>query len=225
MKYNPILYHRRSIRLKGYDYSQAGLYFITICVQNRECLFGNVVNDKTILNDAGQMVVKWYYELENKYPDKKCHEMVVMPNHFHCIIENAHGTDGRIMDAHVGASLRGRPITDERGRPITDERGRPITDGRGRPIYGPNNQKYNATIGDAMDWFKTMTTNEYIRGVKNHNWKRFDKKLWQQNYWEHIIRKDGEYNRISDYIIQNPTKWFNDKLNPTNQEYNDKNQK
>lgn len=60
-----------------------------------------------------------------------------------------------------------------------------------------------------------MTTNEYIRGVKNHNWKRFDKKLWQQNYWEHIIRKDGEYNRISDYIIQNPTKWFNDKLNPT----------
>ena len=74
-----------------------------------------------------------------------------------------------------------------------------------------------------LDWFKTMTTNEYIRGVKNHNWKRFDKKLWQRNYWEHIIRKDGEYNRISDYIIQNPTKWFNDKLNPTNQEYNDKN--
>ena len=57
-----------------------------------------------------------------------------------------------------------------------------------------------------------MTTNEYIRGVKNHNWKRFDKKLWQKNYWEHIIRQDEEYNRISEYIIQNPTKCFNDKF-------------
>ena len=74
--YNPNIHHRRSIRLKGYDYSKAGLYFITICVQNRECLFGNVVIDKTILNDAGEMVVKWYYELENKYPDKKSNEMV-----------------------------------------------------------------------------------------------------------------------------------------------------
>ena len=103
MKYNPILYHRRSIRLKGYNYSKAGLYFITICVQNRECLFGNVINDKTILNDAGQMVVKWYYELENKYPDKKCHEMIVMPNHFHCIIENVTGVP--IMDVHVVDAL------------------------------------------------------------------------------------------------------------------------
>ena len=63
MTYNPNIHHRRSIRLKGYDYSKAGLYFITICVQNRDCLFGNVANDETILNDAGQMVVEWYYEL------------------------------------------------------------------------------------------------------------------------------------------------------------------
>ena len=206
MTCNPNIHHRRSIRLKGYDYSKAGLYFITICVQNRECLFSNVVNDETILNDAGQMIVEWYYELENKYPDKICHEMVVMPNHFHCIIENTHVADANIMDTNVGASPRGRPIVDDRGH----------------TKYGPKNQKYNASIGDAMDWFKTMTTNEYIRGVKNHNWKRFDKKLWQKNYWEHIIRKDGEYNRISDYIIQNPTKWLNDKFNPNKKGYDDK---
>ncbi|NLU40215.1 MAG: hypothetical protein GXX78_15155, partial [Bacteroidales bacterium] len=127
MAYDPNIHHRRSIRMKGYDYSQAGLYFITICVQNRDCLFGEIVDDQMMLNDSGEMVKRWYYELENKYPDKRCHEMVVMPNHFHCIIEN-------IGDAHVGAPLRGRPITDERGRPITDERGRPITDERGRPI-------------------------------------------------------------------------------------------
>jgi len=82
------IHNRKSIRLKDYDYSKAGLYFITICVQNRLCLFGNVDNGNMVLNDAGQMVLKWYNELENKYPDKKCHEMVIMPNHFHCIIEN-----------------------------------------------------------------------------------------------------------------------------------------
>ncbi len=187
MKYQPKKHHRRSIRLKGYDYSQEGLYYITICLQNRKCLYGNVNNGKMILNDAGRIVEKWYYELENKYPDKKCHEMVVMPNHFHCIIENA-----PTMDAHVGTSLRGRPE------------------------YNINNQRYNATIGDTMDWFKTMTTNEYIRGVKNYNWKRFDKKLWQRNYWEHIIRNNIENNRITDYIIENPKKWDDDKLNPEN---------
>ena len=116
MPYHPEIHHRRSIRLKGYDYSQEGLYFITICVQDRECLFGEIVvgaslrgcpesdmngcpesdNNgcpesningcrRMILNDAGKMVERWYRELENKYPDKRCHEMVIMPNHFHYI--------------------------------------------------------------------------------------------------------------------------------------------
>ena len=88
MVYNPQKHHRRTIRLKGYDYSQAGLYFITICTKNRACLFGEIENGSMILNDAGRMVEKWYAELENKYPGKCCHEMVVMPNHFHCIIRN-----------------------------------------------------------------------------------------------------------------------------------------
>jgi len=69
-----------------------------------------------------------------------------------------------------------------------------------------HNQKYHKTIGDAMDWFKTMTTNEYIRGVKKYNWQRFDKKLWQINYWEHIIRDEPDYLRIKNYIINNPKK-------------------
>ena len=87
-KYNSNIHHRKSIRLKNYDYSQAGLYFITICCQNRECLFGEIVGAdlcvcpntetreqitpetaKFQLNDAGKMIEKWYYELENKFPD------------------------------------------------------------------------------------------------------------------------------------------------------------
>ena len=96
MTYNPQIHHRRSIRLKGYDYSQQGLYFITMCVQNRKNLFGKIDSvgatlrglPEMRLNDAGKMVERWYCELENKYPDKQCHEMIIMPNHIHYIIEN-----------------------------------------------------------------------------------------------------------------------------------------
>ncbi|MCO5260659.1 MAG: hypothetical protein M9916_10990 [Crocinitomicaceae bacterium] len=57
-----------------------------------------------------------------------------------------------------------------------------------------------------------MSTNEYIRGVKNLGWEPFNGKLWQRNYWEHIIRNEQSYHRISEYIINNPTKWINDKF-------------
>jgi len=243
MAYNPQIHHRRSIRLKGYDYSQAGLYFITICTQNRAFLFGKIERGEMKLNDAGRMIEKWYYELENKYPDKRCHEMVVMPNHFHCIIENIPMdaiTMGAItMGAHGGAPLRGRPDNDERGHHDNDERGHHDNDERGHHDnderghhdnderghhdnderghhdnnkYGINNKKFNATIGDAIDWFKTMTTNEYIRGVKNNNWQSFYKKLWQRNYYERIIRDENAYLKISDYIINNPVNWGKDSL-------------
>lgn len=61
--------------------------------------------------------------------------------------------------------------------------------------------------------FKSITTVNYIRHIKTKNWKRFDGKLWQRNYWEHIIRNEFAYNRISQYIINNPVKWEKDKLN------------
>jgi REP element-mobilizing transposase RayT len=95
-------HRRKNIRLQGYDYARTGLYFLTVVVQNRVHLFGQVINGEMILNDAGRMVEKWYHEIENKYPDKRCREMVVMPNHIHCIIENM-GTDNvSPNDAHVG---------------------------------------------------------------------------------------------------------------------------
>jgi putative transposase len=86
MKYNPEIHHRRSIRLKGYDYSQQGAYFITICTHNRECLFGKIVNGAMVLNDAGKMVEKWWYELNTKFPNIEPDAHITMPNHFHGII-------------------------------------------------------------------------------------------------------------------------------------------
>ena len=195
MTYNPKIHNRQSIRLKGYDYSQPGLYFITICVQNWLHLFGEIINGEMILNDAGMMVEKWYFEMENKYPNMKCDVHTVMPNHFHCIVQIVENAP--VMDAHVGTSLRGRPETD----------------GRPKPQYGPDNKKYDASLFDMMDWFKTMTTNEYIRGVKNKNWPRFEKRLWQKRYWDRIIRDERSYINISDYIKNNPNRWDTDKFN------------
>ena len=198
---------RKSIRKNSYDYSQPGLYFITLCAQNHQCLFGEIRNGKMLKNLAGEMIDKWYMELKNKYPNIKCREHIIMPNHFHCIIEimnfiKMDNFNTVKIDAHVGTSLRGRPDCGNRNIP--------------KQQYGMHNKKYNASIFDIMDWFKTMTTNEYIRGVKNDNWKRFNKRLWQLRYWDYIIRNHDEYLRISQYIIDNPCNWTDDTLNSKN---------
>ncbi len=87
IKYNPDVHHRCYIRLKGYDYSQAGLYFITICTQNQLCLFGEVENGNMQSNVAGKMVKQQWQGLVHRFNTIKLHEFIVMPNHFHGIIE------------------------------------------------------------------------------------------------------------------------------------------
>jgi len=190
MAYNPNIHHRRSMRLKGYDYSQAGLYFITICIQKKSCLFGNINNDEMNVNDAGEMIGKWYRELENKFSDIKCREMIVMPNHFHCIIENV-GTNAD----PVGADLCVCPFSN------------PSQNMGGQSNMG---EHIGSPLRRVVQWFKTMTTNEYIRGVKLFNWQRFNKKLWQRNYYEHVIRNEKSYLQIAEYIKINPAKWLDD---------------
>ena len=97
MPYNPDLHHRHSIRLKGYDYAQAGLYFVTICTQNHECLFGNIVGAgskpalaepaQITLNPLGDIVQKTWLDLINHNKNIELHDFVVMPNHVHGIVE------------------------------------------------------------------------------------------------------------------------------------------
>ena len=186
--YDPNIHHRRSIRLKGYDYASAGLYFVTICVQNREMMFGEINNGNMILNDAGRMVERWYYETENKFSDIVCLEMVVMPNHFHCIWQN---TSSAAVAVPVGADLCVRPLIDDEHT-------------LGEHVGSP--------LARVVQWFKTMSTNEYIRGVKQLGWPPFDRRLWQRNYYERIIRNQLAYNNIANYINNNPVRWDEDKF-------------
>jgi len=197
MPFDPFKHHRRSIRLKGYDYSQAGAYFVTICTQNRESLFGEIANGEMQLNDGGTMIVRWWDELSNKFPTFEPDAFVVMPNHIHCIVVTTNDDDD------VGATLRGRPAPDWRGRPDA-----------GQPHRAAPTNK--STLGDIMDWFKTMATNEYIRGVKQLGWKPFYKKVLQRNYYEHIVRNERELNAIREYIQNNPANWAADMDNLKN---------
>ncbi len=179
-RYNPHIHHRRSIRLKGYDYSQAGLYFITICVEKRECLFGTIINGEMHLNEAGVMVKTEWLKLNERFNNIALHEFVVMPNHFHAILEI------------VGASKKIAP-TDTTTENSTEVK--------------------NKTVGDMVGAFQSIVTVQYIRGVKNLGWTPFNGKLWQRNYYEHIIRNEKSYRNISNYILNNPLKWKEDKFN------------
>lgn len=154
MKYDPETHDRRSLRLKRYDYEQAGAYFVTICAQGRACLFGVVADGEMQLNDAGKMVERWWFELNQKFPAVETDEFVIMPNHLHGIIV--------ITDTIVGADLRD----------------------------GPEGAHTGAPLPTVIQWFKTITTNEYIRAVKTASWPSFNRRLWQRNYYEHVIRDD-----------------------------------
>lgn len=181
--FDPNKHHRRSIRLKNYDYTQPGAYFVTICTQKRLCLFGNVVDGHMVLNDGGQMVKKWWMELPNKYPTIQTDAHVVMPNHFHGVV------------VIVGADLRVCPNDDgENQKHLNQKQG----------------AHTGAPLPTILQWFKTMTTNAYIQGVKQNGWPPFMGKLWQRNYYEHIVRNDGELNIIHTYIHNNPRNWTTD---------------
>ncbi|MFT6259321.1 MAG: REP element-mobilizing transposase RayT [Rickettsiales bacterium] len=187
MKYNPKVHHRRSIRLKDYDYSQGGAYFITICCEDKKCLFGKIINKKMVLNSAGKMIDKWCLEIPKKFPAIELAIYQIMPNHFHMIIIN-HDL--------VGADLCVRPNVANINYVNIMKKGGHI---------GPPLQKI-------IQWLKTMTTNEYIRNVKKYGWQSFNKRIWQRNYYEHVIRTENSYQLITDYILTNPAKWLEDKL-------------
>ncbi len=195
MKFDPQKHHRRSIRLKDYDYSQAGAYYVTIDVQNRECLFGEIVDYKMILNEAGNMIEEQWNAPPERFPIIESDVYQVMPNHFHGVIVIV-GTAFMAAQSLVVAHDMEMKNTHE-NRAGT------------RPAPTPN-----PTLGDIVGAFKSKTTNEYIKGVDNNNWPRFYKRLWQRNYYEHVIRDEVDLNRIRDYIQSNPANWDEDEANP-----------
>ncbi len=183
--------NRKSIRLKDYDYAQQGTYYVTVCANDRKCVFGDVGNGKMVLNDAGNMVTHDWNQLPDRFPNIEMDEFIVMPNHLHGVIV--------IVGKHeitddVGAPLVGA-LNDMDDRAGTRQRA---------PIKGA------PTVGEIIGVFKSLTTNEYIRNVKINNWPSFNRQLWQRNFYEHVIRTESDLTRIREYIINNPTQWEDD---------------
>lgn len=164
-------HHRRSIRLKGYDYAQAGAYFVTMCTRDRACLFGDITDERMCLNDCGQLVADSWRWLSGRYPYVGLDEWVVMPNHLHGII-------------------------------ILIE-----PDGRGGSRTAPTQN--HKSLGRLIGAFKTVSTKRLnaIRHTPGDS-------VWQRNYYEHIVRDEESLARIRQYIIDNPSRWDEDRENP-----------
>ena len=165
---------RRSLRLKWYDYSRAGAYFVTIITQGRLCVFGEVVGEEMRLNEVGSMAGQTWEALPRRFPGIGMDAFVVMPNHIHGIV---------IINPPVGVSLVDTPSTpDTLDAPDTPD----ILD-------APDNvdratTRGTPTLGDVVGAYKSLTTVEYTRGVKTLNWPPFERRLWQRNYYEHTLR-------------------------------------
>jgi putative transposase len=187
MPYNKNIHHRRSIRLKGYDYSQAGLYFITICVQDRKCLFGEIENGEMVLNEFGMIAYQQWEKLPERFTNMESDVFQIMPNHMHGII---------MLTDTVGATLAVAPDNN----PVADETGAGAS---------PAPTK---TVGDIVGAYKSLVANDCLETFKQNHPGKIMGKLWQRNYYEHIIRDEQSYQRISDYIINNPKNWNNDKF-------------
>ncbi len=185
MTYDPQIHRRRSIRLRGYDYSQEGGYFVTICTKDRACLFGTIVENKMQLNEAGRFVDDCWKQIPTHFPRVILDEHTIMPNHVHGII---------MIEGNVGVQNL-----------------EPLQKSLREPTHEPPENKFQHIIPNSMGsivrGFKIGVTKWFRQNTRVHV-------VWQRNFYEHIIRNDVSLNRIREYIMYNPIRWAADRDNP-----------
>ncbi len=188
-------YRIQSARLQNWDYGWNALYFVTICTAHRECFFGEIDDGKMILSKIGEMAQKYWYEIPEHFPFVKLDEFVVMPNHIHGIIEIAKTDDKR-------DNVAGRNNVETQNFASLQQPSPQSSQPKNK--FGPQSNNLASII---RGYKIGMTKNAKII---NPNWG------WQTRFHDHIIRNDGEYQRIKNYIIENPAKWKDDKFNILN---------
>jgi putative transposase len=225
--YNPEIHHRKSIRLKGYDYSQEGLYFITICCQDRKHRFGEVIlnNDGIAdmqLSPVGQIAYDEWYNTAKIRPNIELGAFVVMPNHIHGIIHitrrvelhstkiELHSTKIELHSTKIelhstNIELHSTKIDSPSINRIDDEFESNKFDSEKKVECNSTLRGPTQTIGAIVRGYKSSVTKQSkILGVYE--------KIWQRNYYEHIIRDENSYKRIAEYIVNNPSNWIQDKF-------------
>jgi REP element-mobilizing transposase RayT len=156
---------RKPMRLRGFDYHDRRMYFVTPVTHHRIAHFGTVHHGAMVPSPVGVMVAQVWQEIPRSYPEVTLDAWVVMPNHLHGLLLLEDSDDG---EPHA--------------------------------------------LGDIVRWFKTITTNRYIHGVRDQGWPRFPGHLWQRNYYDHLVRTDPDLDRIRTYIATNPATWGRDAL-------------
>lgn len=178
------MYHRRSIRLKGYDYSSPGSYFVTLVTKDRRNLFGKLNNGQMYLNPIGNCAAGVLMTLP-KHFNVKIDSWIIMPDHLHCILEiSSTGEASKEM-----RNLRGFDACLNASPP------RPIGTSHG-------------SLGAIIQNYKSISTrriNSMLHTPGNH--------IWQRNYYEHIIRDERDRQAIAEYIVNNPRNWAADREN------------
>ena len=200
MLYDPKIHHRRSIRLRGYDYAQSGLYCVTIVVQGRQTIFGEIANGVMRANDAGRIVEEVWGELPTHFACVDTDAFVLMPNHIHGIVVICDRCEaGSAVGGGEGGEtppLRGAESAVGGGE---GEETPPLPVFSGRP-----------KLGQVVAYFK-------YRSAKRINalWGTAGERLWQRNYYEHVVRDERDLERLRGYIDENPARWDLDDENPS----------
>jgi putative transposase len=202
-------YRIASARAQWWDYGWNGAYFITICTQNREHFFGKIVDSKFIPSQIGQLAKTIWHEIPNKFQYVELGDFVVMPNHIHGILildkpdgntnhgtnDNKRDTNDNNRDKNVQTRLIASLQTAEQNQNQTKTGG----------FAGNKNPMINDNISRIIRWYKGRCSFEIKKIIADF--------AWQPRFHDHIIRNDAEYQRISDYIVNNPKNWDGDKFN------------
>jgi len=196
MSLKKFVYRRKPLRLRGYDYSKTGFYFVTICTKDRECLFGGVVDKKMRINEFGKIITQEWFRTPFIRKNIALDAFVVMPNHIHGIIIIKYK-----IKSCTGVLQYAR-TPDAR----TPDKYKKLHEGK-RCLSSPS-----GNLGAMIRGFKGVTT---VRINKNR--QGFGRSpVWHRNYYERIIRSPKELKNIRQYIINNPANWSQDKENPIN---------
>lgn len=179
---------KKQYRYKGYDYSQNGCYFVTICTKNREIFFGDIVGTQNLAflrdfaflraTEIGKIAEKFWREIPDHFPFVKLDKFVIMPNHVHGIIQIDNPDPAGTQDFAF-------------------------------PLFQP---EYQNKFGPQSKNLSSIIRGFKIGVTKYANNKKIDF-AWQSRFHDHIIRNDYELDRIRQYIIYNPIKWESDQNN------------
>ena len=186
IKFDPFIHHRHSTRLNNYDYSQQGLYFITICCKDGFSFFGEIKEGEMYLSKIGEIAYNEWLKTELIRDNIKLYSFVIMPNHFHAIVEILYQNT-----TYTNKNTFGSP---------SNTIGSIVRGYKGATSHLVNDNNLWGNLPN-LEFYRSSNSSVFTEKTPT---------LWQRNYHDHIIRNYDSFKKITDYIINNPKNWDKD---------------